>query len=37
MAAEQGVSLRALVLRALKGLGLVVTEAEIKGKRGRSN
>jgi hypothetical protein len=37
MAAEQGVSLRTLVLRAIRGLGLTVSEAEIKGKRGRRN
>jgi hypothetical protein len=34
-AAEEGQSLRALVLRAIRSLGITVTEAEIKGKRGR--
>lgn len=34
-AAEEGQSLRALVLRAIRSLGITVTDAEIKGKRGR--
>jgi hypothetical protein len=34
-AAEEGQSLRALILRAIRGLGIEVTEADIKGKRGR--
>jgi hypothetical protein len=34
-AAEEGQSLRALVLRAIRSLGINVTDAEIKGKRGR--
>ena len=34
-AAEEGQSLRALVLRAIRSLGITVTEADIKGKRGR--
>lgn len=34
-AAEEGESLRALVLRAIRSLGITVTEADIKGKRGR--
>ncbi len=33
--AEQGVSLRHLVLRAIRELGLGVTDADIQGKRGR--
>jgi hypothetical protein len=33
--AEEGQSLRALVLRAIRSLGITVTDAEIKGKRGR--
>jgi hypothetical protein len=36
-AAEEGQSLRALVLRAIRSLGVTVTEADIKGKRGRRN
>jgi len=36
-AAGEGQSLRALVLQALRNLGIEVTEAEIKGKRGRKN
>jgi hypothetical protein len=36
-AAEQGQSLRALVLRAIRSLGIEVTEADIRGKRGRRN
>ena len=34
-AAEEGLSLRALVLTAIRGLGIAVTDADIKGKRGR--
>ncbi len=34
-AAEEGQSLRALVLSAIRSLGITVTEADIKGKRGR--
>jgi hypothetical protein len=34
-AAEEGQSLRALVLRAIRSIGITVTDAEIKGKRGR--
>jgi hypothetical protein len=34
-AAQEGQSLRALVLRALRGLGIEVTEEDIRGKRGR--
>jgi hypothetical protein len=34
-AAEEGQSLRALILRAIRSLGIAVTEADIKGKRGR--
>lgn len=36
-AAEEGQSLRALVLRAIRSLGITVTDADIKGKRGRRN
>jgi hypothetical protein len=36
-AAEEGQSLRALVLRAIRSLGITVTDAEIRGKRGRRN
>jgi hypothetical protein len=36
-AAEEGRSLRSLVLTALRGLGLDVSEADIRGKRGRRN
>ena len=36
-AAEEGRSLRSLVLTALRGLGIYVSEADIKGKRGRRN
>ena len=36
-AAEEGRSLRSLVLTALRGLGIEVSEADIKGKRGRRN
>ena len=34
-AAEEGESLRALVLRAFRGIGLTVTDEQIAGKRGR--
>jgi hypothetical protein len=34
-AAEEGQSLRALVLRAIRSLGITVSDADIKGKRGR--
>ncbi len=34
-AAEEGKSLRALVLGAIRNLGITVTDADIKGKRGR--
>ncbi len=34
-AAAEGQSLRALVLRAIRSLGIAVTDADIKGKRGR--
>ena len=34
-AAEDGQSLRALVLIAIRSLGIPVTDADIKGKRGR--
>jgi len=34
-AAEEGRSLRELVLHAVRSLGIDVTDAEIKGKRGR--
>lgn len=34
-AAEEGQSLRALILRAIRSLGITVTDADIKGKRGR--
>ena len=34
-AAEEGRSLRELVLRAVRSLGIEVTDGEIKGKRGR--
>src|SRR6201992_1379605 len=37
MAAEEGQSLRALVLRGIRSLGVSVTEDDIKGKRGRRN
>ena len=36
-AAEERRSLRSLVLTALRGLGIEVSEADIKGKRGRRN
>jgi hypothetical protein len=35
VAKERGASLRSLVLRAVRGLGIEVTEEEIRGKRGR--
>jgi hypothetical protein len=34
-AAEEGKSLRALVLGAIRSLGITVTDADIRGKRGR--
>ena len=34
-AADEGQSLRALVLQGLRSLGITVTDADIKGKRGR--
>jgi hypothetical protein len=34
-AAEEGQSLRALMLRAVRSLGIEVTDEEIRGKRGR--
>jgi hypothetical protein len=34
-AAEEGPSLRGLVLRAIRSLGIEVTDEEIRGKRGR--
>jgi hypothetical protein len=34
-AVEEGQSLRQLVLRAIRSLGITVTDAQIKGKRGR--
>jgi hypothetical protein len=34
-AAEEGRSLRALMLTAIRSLGIEVTDEEIKGKRGR--
>jgi hypothetical protein len=36
-AAEEGPSLRGLVLRAIRSLGIEVTDEEIRGKRGRKN
>lgn len=36
-AAEEGRSLRSLVLTALRGLGIDVSETDIRGKRGRRN
>jgi hypothetical protein len=36
-AAEEGPSLRGLVLRAIRSLGIEVTDDEIRGKRGRKN
>jgi hypothetical protein len=35
MAAERGESLRSLILQAIRSLGITVSEAEIKGKRGQ--
>jgi hypothetical protein len=35
MVAKERVSLRSLILRAIRSLGIEVTEEEIKGKRGR--
>src|SRR5215472_5910973 len=35
MVAKERVSLRALILRAVRSLGIEVTDEEIKGKRGR--
>jgi hypothetical protein len=35
VAKERGASLRSLILRAVRSLGIEVTEEEIKGKRGR--
>ena len=35
MVAKERVSLRALILRSIRSLGIEVTEEEIKGKRGR--
>jgi hypothetical protein len=37
LAAEEGESLRAMILRAIRSLGITVTDADIKGKRGRKN
>jgi len=37
MGAEQGESLRSLILQAIRGLGVEVTDADIAGKRGRKN
>ncbi len=37
LAAEEGESLRSLMLRAIRSLGVTVTDADIKGKRGRKN
>jgi hypothetical protein len=34
-AAEEGQSLRALVLQGIRSLGITVTDADIRGKRGR--
>ena len=36
-AAEEGQSLRALMLRAIRSLGIAVTDSDILGKRGRRN
>jgi hypothetical protein len=36
-AAEEGQSLRALVLRSIRSLGIEVSEGQIRGKRGRRN
>jgi hypothetical protein len=35
MVAKERVSLRSLILRSVRSLGIEVTEEEIKGKRGR--
>jgi hypothetical protein len=35
MVAKERVSLRSLILRGVRGLGIEVTEEEIRGKRGR--
>lgn len=35
MARQRGTSLRSLILRGIRSLGVEVTEEEIKGKRGR--
>lgn len=35
MAKERGASLRSLILRAVRSLGIEVTDKEIRGKRGR--
>ena len=35
VAKERGASLRSLILRGIRSLGIEVTEEEIKGKRGR--
>jgi hypothetical protein len=35
MVAKERVSLRALILRSVRSLGIDVTEQEIRGKRGR--
>ena len=35
MAKERGASLRSLILRAVRSLGIEVTDEEIRGKRGR--
>lgn len=35
MARERGASLRSLILRAVRSLGIEVTDEEIRGKRGR--
>lgn len=35
MVAKERISLRALILRSIRSLGIEVTEQEIKGKRGR--
>ncbi len=35
MAKERGSSLRSLILRGIRSLGIEVTEEEIRGKRGR--
>jgi hypothetical protein len=34
-AAEEGETLRALILRAVRGIGITVTDEQIAGKRGR--